>query len=195
MTHSDPNSTPQKPGASRKRMLMLVVAGGLTGLYAYFFAIPIQTSSSQIRGEIEQQQAFIESAETIEKDLDRLTSKYDALQQITSRWQGDAPHFDNIAPLLGKLTQDANRFEVDVIRLEQHQVIQKESIADVRVLFVGEGSFRNIFDFVNSVDQLKASIWLEHVQLSTENSGRLNPENIQCEMTLRIFADNFGYSR
>ncbi len=117
---------------------------------------------------------------TTQQEIQR-TSAY------VAAWRSASPHEANLAGLFGRIGALARSSHVSTTRMAPQAPLVMAKVRRVSVLMGCTGSFAQITSFLQKLENMPQSLWIEDLRL--ENSSK-DGEVMRCEMTLEIFADN-----
>jgi Tfp pilus assembly protein PilO len=106
-------------------------------------------------------------------------------------WQSDLPHGGTMAHLFRRIGGLARSSHVSMTRMAPQEPLAMARLRRVPVLMGCTGSFSQIADFLQKLEKLPQTLWINDLRL--EGSGK-DGKSVRCEITLEIFADNLEIS-
>ena len=160
------------------------------GMGVAYFALGFFPNRRAI-GELAEQVASKQEAvlqATLESRLLSTTQK--EIQQASdyvAAWRSVSPHEANLAGLFGQIGALARSSHVSTTRMAPQEPLVMARVRRVCVLMGCTGSFPQITSFLQKLENMPQTLWIEDLRLENSNKDR---ELMRCEMTLEIFADN-----
>jgi Tfp pilus assembly protein PilO len=168
---------------------LATVAVGIA--YFVLLFLPNRRSIGELAEQVAcKQQAVVQVAQgsqallTTQKEIQRATA-------YVAVWQSALPREGSLARLFRRIGGLARSSHVSMTRMAPQEPLAMARLRRVSVLMGCTGSFSQIADFLQRLEKLPQSLWINDLRL--EGSGK-DGRFMKCEMTLEIFADNLEIS-
>jgi len=167
--------------------IVIVPGAALAVLYAVFVFLPGEKANARVRHELAAAEEFVEQVEAFGSAMDATQREFDKTQQYIQAWKQSAPSEDGLSALFGEINRLATQSGTTTTRFEPEPAIRYDAVCRVPIAMACVGSFGQVCEFLRGLESLDETIWVEDLQM--EETGK-ESENVQCEMTLAVFADN-----
>ena len=171
--------------------IVIVPAVAAAAAYVYFLFLPGQRSLAGLRAEMSAAEQFIGQVEAFSPAIEATQQQLDTTRDYVGQWEQSAPTEDGLARVFGRINRLAKESDITTTRFEPHTAVPYDKIRRVPVAVTCVGSFGQICQFLRALECLEETIWVEGLQM--QRRGK-DSEDIECELTLAIFADNSGDS-
>lgn len=182
-------SLPGKPAAASRqphRTLVTALLGAGAIGYLFLIFLPNQRSIVQLRRERNQKQQLILQSTGLSTPLAAAEQRLNATRQCSLDWKKGAPTRSEIVATYARLAEEAKAAGVTLRRFDPQPAIDRQLIGEHNLLLAWEGTFAQIFDFLRRVEQLPATVWARHMNLTAAGESG---ETLSGELTLTIFMD------
>ena len=170
-----------------KSWLLPALVVGIAVAYVTLVLIPGQRKIRQLADDVEAHQAFVAQSQAITPALAVTQQEIQRAEQYRTVWEQASPHGPNLAGLFGQINGLAKSSGVVTTRFAPQDPVVLAKLRRVPLLIGCTGSFPQIARFVQSLERLPTTVWIEDLKLEkSEKTG----ENVQCELSLAIFAVN-----
>jgi Tfp pilus assembly protein PilO len=174
----------------RTWIVTIVLAAGAMG-YVWFVFLPGQKSIAQLRSEVQEKRQFITQTDRLAPVSQQVELELAAARNYVYAWRSRAPKPSGLAELYGEITVQAKQSGVQILRFEPQSIVRLESLCRVPLAIRGQGSFQQVFLFLQHLEELPATLWFENLKLEPDGQDR---DLLRFEMMLVIFADNHDFS-
>jgi Tfp pilus assembly protein PilO len=167
--------------------LLPLAALGMAAAYFALVFLPNRRAIGELAEQVAcKQEAVLRAAAeshalvTTQKEIQRASA-------YVAAWQSASSHEANLAGLFGRIGALARSSHVSTTRMAPQEPLVMARLRRVSVLMGCTGSFPQITGFLQKLENLPQTLWIEDLRL--ENSSK-DGELMRCEMTLEVFADN-----
>jgi Tfp pilus assembly protein PilO len=171
----------------RRKWVIVVPTVGLVAAYLFWAFLPGQRAIGKLRDELATTEQFVEQVEAMGPSLGISQREFDRTQTYVEAWETSAPTRDELSGLFGRISFLAKQSGTTTARFEPQTTIQYETVSRIPVVMACAGSFAEICRFLQELEGLGETVWVETLRM--EGPGQ-DGENMQCELTLGIFAVN-----
>jgi Tfp pilus assembly protein PilO len=156
-------------------------------VYVTFVWLPGRRAIQQISDNVEAKQALIAQSTGLSATLMRVQRELDETESAATQWEKAAPGKKDIPALYGKIDALAKGAHLAISRFDPQPFIVHEKLQEIPITMACSGTFAQICEFLRSVEQQSATIWVESIRL--EKSVQ-NTKDVQCELSLVVFSNN-----
>ncbi len=170
---------------------ILVLAAAAAGAYLCFGYLPGEASLDGLRGELAAVEESIQQAEMLAPAIEATRQQSGKTAEYVRKWEQSAPSEDQLSELFGRINRLAEESGATTTRFEPQPPVPYDTICRLPVQMGCAGSFGQIGRFLRALECLDQTVWIGALRM--EQAGE-NREDVHCELTLDIFADNSGGS-
>lgn len=171
---------------NRNLLVTLLLAGG-TLAYVFLLFLPTQRATSQLYDQLLAEQNYVTQSQALDNSIREVEAKLTSAREFANHWQSSAPSPQAMAPTFGAITRAASEAQVEMLSFDPQETDALESITRAPVALSCTGTFPQVFRFLQHLESLDHTIWVEDLQLT---ASREAPNSVRCELTLAVFADN-----
>lgn len=164
-----------------------IAAVGLAVAYAFCFFLPGQRQVAELSQQVATEQAFVQQTEALAPALAATEQQIQAARAYNAAWKEASPSPADLAALFGQIHELAKAAGVTTTRLDPDVPVDLARLRRIPLMIGCTGQFTQIARFLESVERLPQTIWIENLRLE---AGGENGKDVQCEVMLEIFADN-----
>ncbi len=179
------------PKLARSRWILVGLAVAVAGAYFYFLFLPGQRTLASLHEELNATEQFIAQVGAFGPAFQSTQQQLDKTRQYVDQWQQTAPTEDGLSGVFGRINRLAKESGITTTRLEPQPAIPYDSVRCLPVAVTCVGSFGQTCRFLQALEGLEETIWVESLQM--QRAGE-DSEDVECELNLAIFADNSGDS-
>jgi len=176
-----------KSKITASRWILVAPAVAAAGAYFYFVFLPGQRSLAGLQEELNAAERFIAQVEAFGPALRATQQQLDQTRRYVERWEKTAPTEDGLSRVFGRVNRLAKESGVTTTRFEPRQAVPYDTVQRLPVAMTCIGSFAETSRFLQTLEGLEETIWVERLQM--RKTGQ-DSEVLECELTLAIFADN-----
>jgi len=180
-----------KTKLARSRWILVAPAVAAAGAYFYFLFLPGQRSLASLHEELNAAEQFIAQVEAFGPAIEATRQQLDKTRQYVDQWEQTAPTEDGLSGVFGRINRLAKESGITTTRFEPQPAILYDSVRCLPVAVTCVGSFGQICRFLQALEGLEETIWVESLQMQRTGEDR---EDVECGLSLAIFADNPGDS-
>jgi Tfp pilus assembly protein PilO len=169
------------------KWVIVVPAVGLVAAYIFCAFLPGQRAIGKLQDELATTEQFIEQVDAMGPAVGVTQQEFDKTQTYVEAWETSAPTEEELSALFGRISLLAKQSGTTTTRFEPQTAVHYEKVSRIPVVLACTGSFAQICQFLHELEGLGQTVWVEALRM--EGSGQ-NGEDIQCELTLGIFAVN-----
>ena len=170
----------------RSWIVTLLLAASALG-YVFFLFLPGQKAIADLRGQLRTKQDLVTQMSSVAQQMQHMEKQLSHARQYTGVWEATAPGQVELSSLFSAITTHTKQAGTKTIRFDPQSAVKMDTVRKIPVVLESEGSFGQIFDLLNRLENLRPTIWIDDLLL--EGDGE-NGENTKCELTMVIFADN-----
>ena len=170
-----------------RRWTTIVLALGVAGAYAFFCYLPGEAALKGLRTELASVKESIQQAETFAPAIEATCQQAEMTGAYIEKWEQATPSEDELSELFGRINRLAEESGVTTTLFEPHAAIPYDTLSRLPVEMSCAGSFGAISRFLAALERLEESIWIADLQISKNGE---DSEDVLCELTLDVFADN-----
>jgi Tfp pilus assembly protein PilO len=175
------------PTFKTRSLVVTVSIGGLVLLYAFLVFLPTSRAIAKMRSTLDAKRQFIVAAQkdyteigAIQADLERTNGWVDA-------WQQNSPQRNNLGGFFGRLAEISRESGANIERITPRDLAEMNALSRHPVSLVVGGSFTELFAFIQAVEQMPFTVWIDRLELKSPSQ---TSEELSCELSLAVFTDN-----
>lgn len=167
----------------------IIVAPGAALAVAYlaFVYLPGQRAINALREQVTNTEQYVEQGQTMALATEATRQEFERTRSYVGAWEDSAPSEDELSGLFGRISRLAKDSGTTTVRFDPQPAAAYDKVRRIPVTMACAGSFGQISEFLRGLEGLDQTVWIESLQM--EGSGE-NEEDVQCELTLGIFAGN-----
>lgn len=174
-------------GKRPKSWILTALISGTALAYAVFVFLPTQKSIASIRTELAEQRNEVLKLGALESEIVDLEQRIAAVRLTIDTWHEHAPTPQQTATFIGVVSQLAQQAGAKVERITPRSVVKMSALRQYPSDLTVDGNFVQIADFLRLLEERPETIWITRLNLSA--SGEAG-ENVRCELSFTVFADN-----
>lgn len=171
--------------------IVTLPVAGLAAAYAYFFYLPGERAITQLSEELAAAEAFVDQAQDLAVVVKPTRQRLTETRQYNEVWEKADPSGAGLFALLGEINRLCKESGATTTQFDPEEAVRRQRVQSIPLLLGCSGSFSQICKFLNALEQLPQTVWIENLRM--EQSGQ-DGANVHCELSLAIFADNLGDS-
>ncbi len=180
-----------KTKLARSRWILVAPAVAAAAAYLYFLFLPGQRSIASLHEELNAADQFIAQVEAFGPAIEATRQQLDKTRQHVDQWQQAAPTEHGLSAVFGRINGLAKESGITTTRFEPQPAIPYDRLRRLPVAVTCVGSFGQTCQFLQALERQEETIWAESLQM--QRTGK-DGKDVECELTLAIFADNPGKS-
>lgn len=198
----------QKQARNPKSLIATAVIAAVALIYVFFVFLPRQASLAEMRGELEQKQDFVLQVDRLRYSIPSINEEQTLAADFSSQWEERSPSTATLADFYEQLSAAANESRVAITRFDPQPVQELAQICQLPIELATEGTFADVVQFLGRIESFDKTIWLESLAIerladrprrsdsSTDESSSTPADGVrvQCQMTLKVFADKNKFS-
>lgn len=171
----------------QSRWIVAVPAVAVAAAYLFCSFLPGQQAIDGLRQELSAAEEFVDQVEAFGPATEITRQECERTQTYVRAWQESAPSEEELSELFGRINLLAKASGTTTTRFDPQPPVLYDEIRQTPVLFACVGSFGQVCGLLQELERLEETVWVEELRM--ESSGE-NGKNVQCDLTLAIFADN-----
>lgn len=184
------STAPKSSGNSRGMLVTILAVAGVVG-YVMAGFLPAQKLLLAKRRELRDKKQFIANAELKSAAVAPLQAQLAVARQHVDSWRKNSRAESGTVVLLGELATLAAKSGVVLHRMTPQDPATMETLRQQTIEIELEGSFSQVIQFLRGVELRCESIWLPQFEIKPAKEGG---KNVQCALSVVVFADNRGNS-
>jgi Tfp pilus assembly protein PilO len=148
---------------------------------------PIQKAIGRVDTEAAEIRDFCNHSTQQLSVLRRTRQEVASARKRIAYWNETAPSRQDLAPLLGRITGAARGLGLRITRFDPEPIVAFERIARMPVSLGINGSFPDLYRFLEKLESLPQCIWIERVEFVKEEK---DSKNVHCKVSMDVFMDN-----
>jgi Tfp pilus assembly protein PilO len=190
-----------KPKKSYRHWFVALGLTAATTAYVVLYYLSERREIAELGEQIESMQSYLTTAEaTFGRQLEIETRLTEA-DEFIDPWRATLPTEAETAAMLGELHRSIGRGGAAVTRFEPQSTVAMASMRQIPVSLSAVGSYQQISRALLAVEGLPRTLWMTSVTLRPRRAtggqtaqGKKTGEEVECEATLAIFAENADFS-
>jgi Tfp pilus assembly protein PilO len=170
-----------------RRWTTIVLALGAAGAYVFFSYLPGEAGLESLRAELASAQESIQQAETLAPAIEATRQQAEMTGAYVQSWEQSAPTEHELSELFGRINRLAEDSGATTTLFEPQAAVPYDTLCRLPVRMACAGSFGAICRFLATLERLEESIWIDELQIGGIGE---DSEDVLCELTLDVFADN-----
>jgi Tfp pilus assembly protein PilO len=172
---------------------MIVTILAVAGVVAYVMLVflPTQKAITAKRREVREKRQFIANANLQSANIAQLEQQFESARFHVEAWRKHSRLESGTVALLGELASLAGQSGVILHRLTPQDPTTMETLRQQTIEMEVEGSYSQIMSFLRGVESRPETIWFPHLELQPIKE---DAANVQCALSVVVFADNRGNS-
>lgn len=160
--------------------LSLAMLGAVCPMVVWFHG---GESVKTVRARIDAKQPLAAENENLTAELATCERKLEATEAQLSKWERAAPRRRHTCRLWQQIDAAAADAGMTVSRFDAESPIVHEQFEEIPVMVRGAGDLDQVAEFVQSLERLPATIWIESIRIK-KSEDRAKPAT--CELNLTI---------
>ena len=171
----------------RGSWIVTVPLAAVAVLYIMLSFLPGRRAIGEFRDQIRQKKDYIAQATRLAAAIETARKELDRTQAYNAAWEQVAPAQGTISALYGKIHELAKDAGNNTTRFDPEPIVTRERTRQIPLTLGCTGSFAQIREFLQGLEDLPAAIWVNSLDLeNVEQAGK----SIACEISLVVFASN-----
>lgn len=175
----------------RGNWLLTLPLAGIAVLYILVFFLPSQRAMEALNEQLVAKQEVLAQADALLPTIAAVEAQLKEASGYNSRWIEVAPSERDLSGLYGRLHELVKKAGVATTRFDPQPPEELQRMRSVTIAMGLTGSFRQVSRFLEDLEALPQTIWIENLQL--EGPGKRG-KDIQCELNLEVFVDKSDLS-
>jgi len=155
--------------------------------YLLLFFLPGRRAVGELKEQIETKREYIKKSAGLAKALLAVQQQLGKAEAYNTRWLEHAPARRDLAALYGRINQLAWSSGTVVTRFDPERIRARAKLQEIPLSMGCMGSFRQIYEFLRSLETLPQEIWVKELSLEKRDTPK---GFVTCELSLAVFADN-----
>jgi Tfp pilus assembly protein PilO len=176
-----------KPGLFRNSWVVTLTLAGLVVAYLFLYFLPKRKGIDAKRAELSGVTDFLQQAEIAASALQANRAVLEKTNRYNAKWKPPRAEEPAICGQVVALADAAGATLATLSPIESTSNEPYERIRRIPVEVECSGSFAQISRLLDGLERLDQAIWVDTFLM--EKSGE-DGENVQCKLTLAVFADN-----
>jgi len=177
-----------KQATHRTRSFVLTISiGGCVLLYAFFVFLPIRRAIATMRGTLDEKRQFIVATQQDFTKIGPIQADLEGARTWVAQWRQHSPKRNNLGGFFAQVAEISRQSGTQVQRITPEEPAEMNALARHPVRLVVGGRFDELFAFIQALEQLPFTVWIERLQLQASSQ---TSERLTCELSLTVFTDN-----
>lgn len=177
----------KKATLEARSMILTVSIGGLVLLYAFFVFLPTGRAIATMRADLEQQRQFILATQQDFTEIGEIQEDLEKTEDWVRGWKQNSPTRNNLGGFFGRVAQISRTSGTHVKRITPEDPEEMKSLTRHSIRLVVGGRFDQLFAFVQALEQLPFTVWIDRLKLQSPGKASEKPT---CELSVTVFSDN-----
>jgi len=170
--------------------LVTLSLAAIAVVYMTWGWLPGRKAVQKIRDDIETKQATIAQSTGLSSALMDVQREIEKTQSVVDRWDRSAPKQKDLSALFGRINTLAKSAKLTIRRFDPQPPVVYETLREIPIAMSCSGTFAQVYEFLRSVEQLEATIWVESIRMESIAKDRKDAKDVQCELNLVVFSNN-----
>lgn len=180
-----------KTAVRRSSWIVTVSVAAAAVAYAMLSFLPERRAIGEARRQISEKQDYIVRIGGLTGALRTTQQQLGEAEAYNAAWEQHAPAEGELPAVYGRIYELGKAAGATVTRFDPEAALRYEKVSYVPLAVGCVGSFAEICGFLEGLEGLPLSIWVNELRLKgTGEPG----ESVSCEITLAVFANNSGKS-
>jgi len=166
--------------------LVVLAAFGAAVAYVMLLFVPNHKAIGALRQQIQEKRQQVVLSSTSAAAIEASKTDLARAKACIAAWDAKAPSARELSSLFGRINEAVKAAGAVNVRFEPEPVKHRERLIEIPVSIGLLGSFRQIEEFVWSLEKLPVTIWVESVKIVAPKTG----EFVQGEVRLVVFTVN-----
>lgn len=199
----------QAPKRNSKTLIATAVVAAVTLGYVFFVFLPKQETIAEIRRELDEKQQFQLQVGPLVYSIQTADEELTLANDYSQQWESRSPSAATLAEFYEQLSAAGDDAGVKIIRFDPQPIEKMNRICQLPIGMAVEGTFEQIVQFLARIESLETTMWFESLAierlanrpLMSEAGASATPDQpqsrrvlVQCQMTMKIFADKSKFS-
>lgn len=176
-----------KTSIHRTSWIVVLPLAGLTVAYVFAVFLPGRRAIDRLRDELAGHREFVVSTTFVTAAIEAARDELEKTDAYNSAWSAAAPIEADLSDLYGRIHALVKTAGATTTRFEPQLTVDYEQLRRIPVLVGCTGSFSQLGRFLETLEDLPQTIWMETAEFSTNGQAE---GVVKCEVELVIFADN-----
>jgi Tfp pilus assembly protein PilO len=177
------------PTRAPRSWLITALLASLAVAYVAFVFVPAQAAIGTLRDQLNERRQHILQAQGLALPVDHMTRQLARTREVSDGWRAAAPNHAELSANVARLTSEAKEAGVAIERLDPLPPVELAVLSQHAVNVQFHGQFTEVFDFLRRIEELPATIWINHLRVASGDSAR---GTLHGEVNLTIFVDRTG---
>jgi Tfp pilus assembly protein PilO len=156
-------------------------------VYLKFLWLPGHRAIKELSEQVEADQTFVAQSAGLSVALAATQKELDQSRAMVEAWNKQAPMHRDLPGLYAKIDGLAKTVNLSIEQFDPQPFVSYQQIREIPVNLTCSGTFAHIYEFLQSIEGLPVSIWIESMQIDKTSQDR---KHVKCELSLVIFSDN-----
>jgi len=177
----------KKTTPQARSFVLTVSIAGLVLLYAFFVFLPTRRAIAKMRSALDEKRQFIVATQKDYTDIGAVQEDLDRTSEWVATWKQNSPKRNNLGGFFGRVAEISRESGTQVERITPEEPVEMKSLSRHPVRFVIGGRFHELFAFVEALEQMPFTVWIDRLELQSPSQ---TSEKLTCELSLTVFTDN-----
>ncbi|MAD81238.1 MAG: type 4a pilus biogenesis protein PilO [Pirellulaceae bacterium] len=177
----------KKTTPKARSFVLTVSIGGLVLLYAFFVFLPTSRSIAKTRSALNEKRQFIVATQQDYTQIGAIQKDLKNTKDWVAAWKHSSPKRNNLGGFFRDVAEISRESGTQVKRITPDEFEELRSLSRHPVRLDTAGRFNEIFAFVQALEQMPFTVWIDRLQLQSSSEAS---EELTCELSLTVFTDN-----
>lgn len=198
-----------KTKRNRQSLIATAVLACVALAYVFFIFLPKQKTIAEMRRELDEKQQFLLQVDRLRYSIQTADEELTLAKNFSKQWETRSPSAATLADFYEKLSAAADESQVTITKFDPQPVEKLAQICQLPLDVAVEGNFRQLIELLHKIESLETSISLESLAIErlaarpSRNGARQEGQTketpadevwIQCQMSMKVFADKNKFS-
>ncbi len=171
----------------RSASIIIVLLLALGAGYVGFVFVPQHRALGKLSADLATQRDYIDRTGDLVPAVQAVQQELEQTNAYNTKWQEHTPDERQLAALFGEISGLAKESGITTTRFNPDPIVAYDRIRKIPLTVGCKGTFSQVEKFLCGLEALPQAIWIEHVSIEKQPQDK---ENVSCEASLVIFADN-----
>jgi Tfp pilus assembly protein PilO len=127
--------------------------------------LPSRRAIQQWRGQVQAEQQVVAQATELSARLVAFQQELQQTEAVVAQWEKTAPGKRGIPALFGQINALAKEAGLSISRFDPQPFLAYDKLQEIPISVVCAGTFGDVFRFLQGIERLPATIWVESIHL------------------------------
>jgi len=176
----------KRTSAQTRSLALTAAIGGLVLVYAFLVFLPTSKAITKMHSELEQKRQFITTTQHDFTAIGGIQNDLEETRVWVAAWKQNSPKRNNLGSFFRRVAEISRESGAQVKRITPKELEEMKSLSRHPVHFIIAGRFNELFAFVEALEQMPFTVWIDRLQLKTTSEAS---ETLTCEISLTVFTD------